>query len=203
MIPKLKLGVAGLGRAFSLMAADLRRATRAWSSSPARTRAPRRARASKPSSARKPSIPLKSLCARPGVEVVYVATPHQFHAAARPRRGRLQETRPGRKADGAHAGRLPRHDCCGAQGGRAAHRRATATASTRRSCKAREIVASRRARARAHDQRAQLHRFPLPAAASGGARHRRGRRRGVQPGGAPGGHRAAARRQPGQDACAR
>ena len=62
---------------------------------------------------------------------------------------------------------------------------------------ARETDRQRRLRRGAHDPRAQLHRFPVPAAPAGGTRHRARRRRDLQPGRASDRHRAAARRRAG------
>ena len=60
----------------------------------------------------------------------------------------------------------------------------------------------RRVRRGADDHRAELHRLPLSPAPAGGARHRAGRRRVLQPGAAPGRDRAPARRRPRRAACA-
>ena len=75
---KLRLGVAGLGRAFSVMLptfADPRVALVAG----ADPRREARDRFAADSSARACAT-VEELCADPAVEVVYVATPHQFHA---------------------------------------------------------------------------------------------------------------------------
>jgi phthalate 4,5-cis-dihydrodiol dehydrogenase len=76
----LAIGVAGLGRAFSLMAptfaADPR--VRLVAAADPRPEALERFRNDFPGTAH-PSV--EALCADPQVEVVYVATPHQFHAA--------------------------------------------------------------------------------------------------------------------------
>jgi phthalate 4,5-cis-dihydrodiol dehydrogenase len=80
MIPKLKIGVAGLGRAFSLMVpaftldprvslvagADPRPAARAQFEAQFRAKAYDR---------------IEELAAQAELDVVYIATPHQFHAA--------------------------------------------------------------------------------------------------------------------------
>jgi phthalate 4,5-cis-dihydrodiol dehydrogenase len=77
---KLRIGVAGLGRAFSVMlptfAADPRVALVA--AADPREEARRRFVADFAGTA---YARVEELCADPAVEVVYVATPHQFHAA--------------------------------------------------------------------------------------------------------------------------
>ena len=76
---RLRLGVAGLGRAFTLMlptfTADLRVALVAA----ADTRAEARARFAADFAAAT-YVTVEELCADPAVEAVYVATPHQDHA---------------------------------------------------------------------------------------------------------------------------
>ena len=78
---KLRLGVAGLGRAFTVMLPT-------FAGRPARrTGCGRRsarggaASASPRTLAAKLYATVEELCADPDVEVVYVATPHQHHAA--------------------------------------------------------------------------------------------------------------------------
>jgi phthalate 4,5-cis-dihydrodiol dehydrogenase len=77
---KLRIGVAGLGRAFSVMvptfAADPRVALVAAADPREQARQRFTADFSGTAYAR-----VEDLCADPAVEVVYVATPHQFHAA--------------------------------------------------------------------------------------------------------------------------
>jgi phthalate 4,5-cis-dihydrodiol dehydrogenase len=77
---KLRIGVAGLGRAFSVMvptfAADPRVALVA--AADPRDEARRRFAAE---FAARTYVKVEDLCADPAVEVVYVATPHQLHAA--------------------------------------------------------------------------------------------------------------------------
>jgi len=77
---KLRIGVAGLGRAFSVMlptfAADPRVALVAAADPRAEARARFAADFAGNAYAR-----VEELCADPAVEIVYVATPHQFHAA--------------------------------------------------------------------------------------------------------------------------
>ena len=66
----------------------------------------------------------------------------------------------------------------------------------------RELIASGEFGAVRMITRAQLHGFSLPPAPPGRTRHRAGRRRGVQSGGASGRHRAPARRRARARACA-
>ncbi len=80
MIPKLKLGVAGLGRAFSLMAPTFGADPRVELVAAADPRPEARARFQADFGA-KTFNSVDALCADDAVQVVYVATPHQFHAA--------------------------------------------------------------------------------------------------------------------------
>ena len=80
MIPKLKIGVAGLGRAFSVMVPTLRADPRVELVAGADPRAEARARFQSDFGA-KALDSVEALCAEASVEVVYIATPHQFHAA--------------------------------------------------------------------------------------------------------------------------
>lgn len=76
---QLRIGVAGLGRAFTLMLPTLRGDPRVVVAAAADPREP--ARALFTSEFNAPSYAsVEELCADPGVEVVYVATPHQHHA---------------------------------------------------------------------------------------------------------------------------
>ena len=77
---KLKLGVAGLGRGFTLMLPTFRRDPRVTLVAAADARPEARARFASDFSA-KAYDRVEALCADPAVDVVYVATPHQFHAA--------------------------------------------------------------------------------------------------------------------------
>jgi len=80
MIPKLKLGVAGLGRAFAVMLPAFVRDPRIALVAAADPRAEARAQFEADFQC-KVYREVSDLCADPNVEAVYVATPHQFHAA--------------------------------------------------------------------------------------------------------------------------
>lgn len=77
---KLRLGVAGLGRAFTVMLPTLARDPRVALVAAADPRAEARARFAADFGA-KTYATVAELCADPAVEAVYVATPHQHHAA--------------------------------------------------------------------------------------------------------------------------
>jgi phthalate 4,5-cis-dihydrodiol dehydrogenase len=77
---KLRLGVAGLGRAFTVMLPTLMRDPRVELAAATDPRAEARARFTADFSARTYET-VEELCADPAVEIVYVATPHQHHAA--------------------------------------------------------------------------------------------------------------------------
>jgi phthalate 4,5-cis-dihydrodiol dehydrogenase len=79
MIPKLKLGVAGLGRAFSAMVPTFKNDARIELVAGADPRPEARAKFETDFGA-KTFDSVEKLCADPSVEVVYIATPHQFHA---------------------------------------------------------------------------------------------------------------------------
>lgn len=79
MLPKLKLGVAGLGRAFAVMLPTLVRDPRIALVGAADPRAEARAQFEADFQC-KVYREVDDLCADPNVEAVYVATPHQFHA---------------------------------------------------------------------------------------------------------------------------
>jgi phthalate 4,5-cis-dihydrodiol dehydrogenase len=76
---KLRLGIAGLGRAFTLMLPAFAGDPRVALVAAADTRAEARARFAMDYSARSYET-VEELCADPAVEVIYVATPHQYHA---------------------------------------------------------------------------------------------------------------------------
>jgi phthalate 4,5-cis-dihydrodiol dehydrogenase len=80
MIPKLKIGVAGLGRAFSLMAPAFTLDPRVRIVAGADPRPEARSRFEADFKA-KAFDSIEKLAADAEVDVVYVATPHQFHAA--------------------------------------------------------------------------------------------------------------------------
>ncbi len=77
---RLRLGVAGLGRAFTLMLPALTRHPRVELVAAADPRAEARARFAADFGARTYDS-VEALCADDGVEAVYVATPHESHAA--------------------------------------------------------------------------------------------------------------------------
>ena len=77
---KLNIGAAGLGRAFALMAPTLAADARVALVAAADPRAEARKRFSEEFSSPAYTT-VEELCADPAVEVVYVATPHQLHAA--------------------------------------------------------------------------------------------------------------------------
>lgn len=77
--PPLRIGVAGLGRAFTLMLPTFRRDPRVRLVAAADPLAPARAQFGRDFAA--PTYDsIEALCADPAVQVVYLATPHQFHA---------------------------------------------------------------------------------------------------------------------------
>src|SRR5262245_39037521 len=79
MLPKLKLGVAGLGRAFAVMLPTFARDPRIALVGAADPRDEAR-RQFEADFQCKVYREVADLCADPNVEAVYVATPHQFHA---------------------------------------------------------------------------------------------------------------------------
>src|SRR5262249_12582650 len=74
----LRLGVAGLGRAFSVMLPTFTRHPAVKLVAAADTRAAARNQFAEEFSARAYDT-VAALCADPAVDAVYVATPHQFH----------------------------------------------------------------------------------------------------------------------------
>jgi phthalate 4,5-cis-dihydrodiol dehydrogenase len=76
---KLRLGVAGLGRAFTLMLPTFAADPRVALVAAADTRAEARQRFAADFAGRSYAS-VEELCADPAVEAVYVATPHQYHA---------------------------------------------------------------------------------------------------------------------------
>jgi phthalate 4,5-cis-dihydrodiol dehydrogenase len=76
---KLRLGVAGLGRAFGVMLPTFTGDTRVTLVAAADTRPEARQRFATDFSARSYST-VDELCADPNVEAIYIATPHQSHA---------------------------------------------------------------------------------------------------------------------------
>jgi phthalate 4,5-cis-dihydrodiol dehydrogenase len=76
---KLRLGIAGLGRAFTLMLPTFAGDPRVALVAAADTRAEARQRFAADFSARSHET-VEELCADPAVEAVYIATPHQYHA---------------------------------------------------------------------------------------------------------------------------
>jgi phthalate 4,5-cis-dihydrodiol dehydrogenase len=76
---KLRLGVAGLGRAFSVMLPTFTAHPRVALVAAADTRPEARQRFATDFSARSYST-VDELCADPNVEAIYIATPHQYHA---------------------------------------------------------------------------------------------------------------------------
>lgn len=80
MIPKLKIAVAGLGRAFSLMVPAFTLDPRVAMVAGADPRPEARSKFEADFAARAFGS-VEELVAQPGVDVIYVATPHQFHAA--------------------------------------------------------------------------------------------------------------------------
>ena len=76
---KLRIGVAGLGRAFTVMLPTFAQDPRVALTACADPRPEARARFETDFAAKSHET-VEALCADPGVEIVYVATPHQFHA---------------------------------------------------------------------------------------------------------------------------
>ena len=158
---KLKIGVAGLGRAFAVTAPAFRDRARR---SRRRRRSPHGGAAdnSKRISTRKAYATVEDLCADPAVEVVYVATPHQFHAA----HTRLACSH-GKHVLVEKPMALALEDCRSMID---AARKAGVQLIVGHShsfdlpiLKTRELDPKRRLRCGAHDHGARLHRLPLPS----------------------------------------
>ncbi len=119
----LKLGVAGLGRAFMVMvpgfAADKRVALTA--AADPRPEAQRQFEAEFHGRAY-PTV--EELCDDREIDAIYIATPHQFHRANVLAAASARQARPAGKTDGADAGGMPGHDRRVRAGRRAAHCRA-------------------------------------------------------------------------------
>src|SRR5215216_753241 len=77
---RIRVGVAGLGRAFSLMAPTLRADSRVSLVAAADPRLEARRQFESEFGGRGYAT-VEELCADPAVQALYVATPHQFHAA--------------------------------------------------------------------------------------------------------------------------
>ena len=194
---KLRLGVAGLGRAFTVMLPTFTGDPRVALVAAADPRAEARQRFAADFAA-KAYATVEELCADPVVEVVYVATPHQYHA-----QHAVLAARHGKHLLVEKPMALTLEECAAMidaarQRRRASRRRSQPFVRCADRAPAR-VDRERRIRRRAHDQRDQLHRLSLSPAPPGRTRHRAGRRRGVQSGGASGRYRAAARRRAGDE----
>ena len=77
----IRLGVAGLGRAFMLMLPTLARDPRLAVLACADPRAEARARFTEDFPGARAHETVEALCADPSIEAIYIATPHQFHVA--------------------------------------------------------------------------------------------------------------------------
>ena len=146
-------------------------------------------------SAAAPMSTVEELCADPGIDAVYVATPHGLHAqhvalAAANGKHVLVEKPMAITLDG-----LRGHDRGGPERRRQADRRPQPQLQRADPAGA-PADRQRPLRPRAHDHRPQLHRFPVSAAPPRGTGHGERRRRPVQPGRASGRHRPSPRRRP-------
>jgi phthalate 4,5-cis-dihydrodiol dehydrogenase len=79
MAQKLRIGIAGLGRGFTVMLPTLARDVRVSLIAAADLRPEARSRFAADFGG-KTYDTVEALCADPTVDIVYVATPHQFHA---------------------------------------------------------------------------------------------------------------------------
>ncbi len=168
---RLRVGVAGLGRAFTLMLPTLRADPRVELIAGADPR-PEAAQRFAADVGGRAYDSVAELCADPSVEVVYIATPHQHHAAhaqmaaargkhvlvEKPMALTLDECR--RMIDA--AARANVHLIVG-----------HSHSFDRPILRTREIITQRRGRLGKDDQRAELHRLSVPAAPPRGTRHRR------------------------------
>ena len=174
---KLRIGVAGLGRAFTVMLPTLMADPRVALVAAADPRAEARTRFAADFSAQTYDT-AEGLCTDPAVEIVYVATPHQHHA-------RMRSWRHGKrvlveKPMALDARRVRRDDRGRASGGvhlNVGHSHSFDAPILR----TRALIAGG-VRRRAHDPGVRLHRLRLSPAPARGARHRAGRRRDLQPG---------------------
>ena len=136
------------------------------------------------------------LAADPAVEVVYIATPHQFHAPHA-----ILAAEHGKHIILEKPMALTLADCDAIIAAVERNKVHLIVGHTHAFDPAvrlmRDIIARRRAGPARADPQLQLHQLSLPSAPAGGARHLEGRRHPVQPGAAPDRHRAAARRRHG------
>ena len=102
---KLRLGVAGLGRAFTVMLPTFTGDARVQLVAAADTRAEARQRFVADFSATSYAS-IEELCADPAVEAVYIATPHRDHAQHADACGTARQTSAHREANGAHSRRV-------------------------------------------------------------------------------------------------
>ena len=115
-------GVAGLGRAFSIMLPTLQGDPRVALVAAADPRPEARQRFAEDFGGAAYET-VAELCADPEVEVVYVATPHQYHAAHARTCRRARQASSDREANGAYARRRRQHDRGSARGQRPPGRR--------------------------------------------------------------------------------
>ena len=192
---KLRIGVAGLGRAFTVMLPTFVADPRVALVAAADPRAEARARFAADFSAQTYET-VEALCADPAVEIVYVATPHQHHAqhailaaqhgkhvlVEKPMALTLEECAAmiaAAQAAGVHL--IVGHS----------HSFDAPILRTRALIAGGEFGAVRMINTLNYTDFVYRPRRP------GGTRHRAGRRRDLQPGGASGRHRAPARRRRG------
>ncbi len=105
----IRLGIAGLGRAFSLMLPTFLADARVQIVAACDPRETARAQFQADFGA--PAFDdIDALARRPDIDTIYVASPHQFHAAHTRIAASHGEARARRKANGAVARRMRRHD---------------------------------------------------------------------------------------------